>query len=480
MKRFSRWLTLFGIVLLHTTVLWRYGTTLPPLTPPEEVNLANLAHNIAAGHGLVTTVASEFFPFPNRPQPFYMPVVTYALALSNWGTIWGFDPAALRWFNRLLSALTLVLLFVLACRWRISRRMALFAVLWTALDIPYQFSHNVIRADPFNAFWFLLGLWSFTKAEEEGGLGWWTFSGLCLAVALFAHFWLAMYGVIWLALVVLLRRQVRPPVAFATPLAVAGVGWAAYVALDWESFQAVAQLAVRDKTDLPPLTTVFALLGLNDLQPFLGVYPSNAPVWLAPLVAITWSRFRGEPTIKWWQVGLLWIAYFLGHGNLFPWYLGWFAPFGYLAAAWLGDRVIQRSSNKHVAYSLLLLSVIWAGYQFKAVWSCWQAVPDLHRDQMAFLQDLEAELLPHTAVWLFTVPDASFALQRQRPDVEIYVGTGYFAPRFDFNKRVQAMIFVDSWVDQTFLPPHRVKRKWHLQAILDDYTVVWVEVSTGN
>ncbi len=480
MKRLVTWLTLGFIVVLYAAVLWRYDGVLPPLIPPEEVNLTNLAQNVAAGQGLVTTVASEFFPFPGRPQPFYMPVITYAIALSNWGTMWAFDPTVLRWFNRLLGGLNLVMLFVLARRWGISRRFALFASFWTALDIFFQMTNNVLRPDSFNLFWLLVGLWGFTRAEEGQGQRWWAFSGFCFALALFAHFWLAMYVIVWLTIVVLSRRALRSLVSFATPLAAAGAGWAAYAAMNWAHFRAIAQLVVHDKTNVPLSTTIFALLGLNDLRPFLNVYPTNAPIWLAPLIAITWARMRGQKFVKWWHVGLFWVVYFVGHGNLFPWYVGWFTPFGYLAVAWFGDHISSRLASPHVATASLAVALLWAGYQSVAIWRCWQAVPAIERSQAAFLEDLKQDLPFGAHVWLLTVPDASFSLQRERPDLNIYVGTGYFVPRFDFYERVEAMVFVESWqnkmVDTGFLPPYRIKRTWRLKAVLADYTVVWIEM----
>jgi Dolichyl-phosphate-mannose--protein O-mannosyl transferase len=277
---YRRWVyaLLVGVILLvYLSTLHRYGTAIPAAMPPEEISFAGLSRSIAEGKGIVFAIPSEIVPSPaETPRPFLMPVVSYALALSGWGSILGFDLLPLRWFNRILGVLNLLLLILLARRWGVPRGLALLAAFWTSMDIAYQMVSNMVRSDMFSLFGILLGLWAFTQGQQRGGARWWAASGACLALALFAHFWQGFYITAWLALALLWNRRWKGLAAFLIPIVAAGLLWLLFVLQDWSWFLFLSRLMVLDKTP-PGWPTLVWLSGVHVITNLLGIYPSSGP-----------------------------------------------------------------------------------------------------------------------------------------------------------------------------------------------------------
>lgn len=473
----TRWMyiLLIGIILLvYLLVLNRYGTAIPAAMPPEEINFSGLARSIAEGKGAVFTIPSEIVPLPaEQPRRFYVPVLSYVFALSGWGKVWGFDLLPLRWFNRVLGALNLLLLIGLARRWGVPRGLALLAAFWTAMDIVYQLASNLVRSDMFSLFGILLGLWAFTNGWEQQGTRWWLVSGACFAVALFAHFWQAFYITAWLALALLWRRRWKDLAVFLAPCALACFLWLLFVLQDWEWFRLLSRLMVLDKTG-NPMVLVFRLLGFHTFRSILDVYPSNSPVWVAVLLALAWAGIRRHLAAPLWQWGISWIAYGVAYINPHPWYAGWFTPFGYLALALFGSQVVLPRARGQAMRVLLALVLLWSGYQAVQVGRCWQTAPAIHRSHQQFFQELAAELPQGGSFWLRSVPDPSFFLYKSRPDLRLYVGSGYFSYPDGF-QQMDGIIGVTGWLPLSELPPHRIRREWHLASVVIDYLVLWVE-----
>jgi hypothetical protein len=468
---------LIFILLAHLGILWRYGTAIPAPMPPEEYSFTDLSRNIISGRGIVTRVPSELFPFPGVPQPFYVPVVTYAAALGLWGAFRGFDLPTLRELSRWLSALDLLLLYRLALSWGIPRPLSWIAVAWTALDVVYQLTGNIIRSDRFCLTWVLLGVLAFTEGwERRRSPIWWVVSGVCMALSLFAHAWLAAFLTAWLTFLLLLRYPRVLPY-FLSPIGLAVSLWGFYALRDTEQSFLISRLVIQDKTALSPSAFLILGLGVSTLGQVLGAYPSNSPIWLAPLIALTWAWGRGHLRWPGWRIGLIWMAYLTGYLNRHPWYAGWFTPFGYLAVAGLLAALWPSGSAKgdrFVRGALLLLSGAWMAYQGLAVWRNFEAAPRIQAAHQAFFEELARDLPPNASVWLFSVPDPSFYLTRVRPDLTIYVGTGYFAfPYAWFWDRIDVMVFTASWVlPKGVLPPYRTEREWQMPAVLIEYSMM--------
>jgi len=465
------------ILLGYLTVLHRYGTAIPAPMPPEEANLIQMAQNMSEGKGYVTQIPSEFFPFPETPQRMYVPVVSYVAGLSLWGKIWGFDLATMRWFNRIVGALNLILLFHLARQWGIPPGLAVLAVLWTSLDIVYQLVSNIVRADMFSLFWIQLGLLMFGTAWEQDKPVQWITSGICFAIALFAHLWLSFYITAWLVLVLIYGRRWKRLVGFALPSSVAALLWGVYIAQDWSGFIAQSQLMVRDKTSLDVVALLILATGITTLGNVLGAYPSNSPLWIALMLLTSWAGIRKHLSIKGWQWGVIWIAYLTGYLNRHPWYAGWFTPFGYLVLSLFGAQVIMPRVGAWRQRAVLIVLILWTGYQVWQVSRCWQAAPEIAEAHRQFVHDLAASLPDHGSIWLFSVPDPYLELRKTRPDLTLYMGTGYFHfPYQGFLNRLDGMVFVSEWVlPKSILPPYRVRKEWLLPAVRIKYSVLWVE-----
>ncbi|MDW8067653.1 MAG: glycosyltransferase family 39 protein [Anaerolineae bacterium] len=464
-----------AMLVVYLLTLNRYGTAIPATMAPEEISFAYLSRSIAQGKGPVFAIPSEIVPSPTEhPRRFYVPVLSYAFALSGWGKVWGFDLLPLRWFNRILGALNLLLLIRLARCWRIPYGMALLAAFWTSMDIVYQLTSNLVRSDMFCLFWVLIGLWAFTHGWERGGAGWWLASGAGFAVALFAHFWEAFYVAAWLALVLLWSRRWKGLAAFLAPCAVACFLWLLFVLQDWEWFRFLSRVMVQDKTLMDGETLLARLLGTHTFWGVMERYPSNSPVWVAVLLALAWAGLRRDLAAPLWQWGTFWVAYLTGYMNPHSWYAGWFTPFGYLALALFGSQVVLPRARGWAMRVLLVLALVWSGYQAVQVGRCWQAAPAIHRAHQEFFQELATELPVGGSFWVYAVPDPLFFLYPSRPDLTLYVGSGYF-PYPEFFQQLDGIIAVASWVPFSDLPPHRIRQEWLLPGIVIDYYLVWVE-----
>lgn len=460
------------IVLIYLLILNRYGTAIPALMPPEEINFAGLARNIAEGKGAILAIPSEIIPDPAAtPRRLYVPVISYAFALGGWGRIWGFDPLSLRWFNRLIGALDLLLLIGLARRWGLSRWLALLVAFWTAMDVLFQLTSNILRADVFSLFWVLLGLLAFTHGQENGKARWIWISGVCFAVALFAHFLEAVFLFTGLLGILLLERRWKWAVFFGLPGALAGLGWLLYALQDWPWFLTIANLAAQDRVRTGWEVLIVSLLGVQATQPIFGIYPINSPLWLPILVTISWAKFRRRLELPFWKIGVLWLAYLTGYIRFFPFYAAWFTPFGYLALTFLAQLFLKEKQK--LRKGLVILALAWSGYQLIAVGQCWQAAPPIRQAHQAFFQELASELPRNGSLWMLSVPDPSFFLYETRPDLTIYIGSGYFEYP-DFFPQLDGVICVPKWAPPESIP-QRLRREWVLPGVIADYSVLWIE-----
>ncbi len=465
------------LLALYFAVLNRYGTAIPAPVAPEEVNFAALARNIAEGQGAFYTIPSDIVPLPHlEKRRVYIPVLSYALALSGWGkALASFHLLSLRWFSRILGALALVLLLRLAQRWGAPFGLALLGTWWTSMDIAYQLSSNLVRPEMFSLFWILLGLWMFTEAWEHHGASlYWSVSGICFAVALFAHFWLGFYLTAWLIVVLLWRRQWDRVALFLFPITIAGVLWFLFVLQDWEWFLHLSRMTVDDKVPSSGWGGLARVIGLNGVRSLVGLYPSNAPLWSAIVLMWAWAGIRRHVSLPIWQQGTIWVAYWTVFSGGHVWYIGWFTPFGYLTVVLLMAWVWLPQSQKWGQYLLLALVLFWSAYQVTRVTQCWKAAPVIQETHQRFFQELKESLPPHASFGLYSIPDPSFALLETRPDLTLYVASGYTG-QATFFRRLDGVIATPGWGTLWERFPYKVVKVWRLPSVEGSYIVLWVE-----
>ncbi len=124
-----RWLpaiVLAVIVVGFLALLVYYGNRLPPPWC-DDVFFIQPAENLAHGKEMGTPVLDGLMP-SIATRTYWQPPV-YLLALAAWGKVAGFELAAMRWFSRLVGALGLVLLFLLAQQWGLPPTLSLLPVL---------------------------------------------------------------------------------------------------------------------------------------------------------------------------------------------------------------------------------------------------------------------------------------------------------------------------------------------------------------
>ncbi len=143
----GKWRAVLGmtvILAVFLATLCRYGDTW--LVPwHDEAVLVRLAQNFADGRGFRNELLENILPGAEKRTYWQMPV--YPMMLSLWGRLFGFELNALRWFSRCAGVMALLLLFALARRLRLPLWLCLFAVLWTASDLTFQFASNFARPE---------------------------------------------------------------------------------------------------------------------------------------------------------------------------------------------------------------------------------------------------------------------------------------------------------------------------------------------
>ncbi len=406
---------LLALVAGFLGLLGYYGDTLVPVFP-DEITFLQPAEGLARGRGMGTPILDGLLPGIDR-RTYWQPP-GYFLCLALWGKVFGFEPLSARWLSRVLGVLGLLLLWRLALRWGVAKVGAWLCVLWTALDLTYQYGANLARMDILNAVAVMATLFAFTLAWERNdlrALGW---AGIAIAVAVLTHL-IALPLAIGLTFVARRRWGWWGVGVFLFPLALGGALWAVYIAQDVSSFvaQMGAQFARKAMFDDRPFWhSVLFTQGIFGFG-FFGVFPTNAPPFLPFVVLCLYAawRYRALPR---WQAFALALAYMAAALGVEIWYVGWFAPFGYLAIAMAG-REIAKVAPKGQAW-LAALGLLWAVFQTWQVAHAVAAVPMLRADTQRYFAELAKRLPAKAIVVLYSVPDPAFFLQRHRPDLRLY------------------------------------------------------------
>ncbi len=401
-------LLLAGFVIL----LCHYGETVLPVFPDESLFLQP-ARNLTEGKGMGTPALDNLLPGIAH-RTYWQPPV-YFLAMAAWGTVFGFDIAAARWFSRLCGVGVLLLLWLIAHQWGIPKGLAFLCVLWTASDLAFQYNANLGRMDALNALLLLTALAAFT-AYQRDRKGWRAgLAGLSGTLATLTHF-IAIPAVAALLLTLLLQRDKRGTVWFLLPLLVGWLLWLAYAVWDWTGFcgQLAAQFARKGETGWQGL--LLKLPFLNSLVPFYGVFPVNTPpLWFGLLVVSLLAWWRRHFPLTSWQLGCFTAVYLAATIGGELWYVGWFTPFGYLLlTVWLRAFGAQHKALLLGAFCLALL-----GYQWVQVARVVKNVPTLSQQTQQFFAEITTVLPQGACVVLHGVPDPFPFLERRRPDVRM-------------------------------------------------------------
>jgi 4-amino-4-deoxy-L-arabinose transferase-like glycosyltransferase len=156
------------VIIGFVSLLNFYGYALLPYTA-DEICFLQPAQNLAEGKGMGTPVLDDLLPGISQ-RTYWQPPV-YFLVLAVWGKLVGFDVMSSRLLSRVCGVGILLLLWLLALRWGICPQLALVCVIWTALDLTFQYNSNLGRMDTMNAFWLMACLLAFTE-HQRGGKIW--------------------------------------------------------------------------------------------------------------------------------------------------------------------------------------------------------------------------------------------------------------------------------------------------------------------
>jgi len=420
MRRWVPAIVLTAIVVGFLALLVYYGNRLPPPWC-DDVFFIQPAENWARGKGMGTPVLDDLMPGIATRTCWQPPI--YLLALAAWGKVMGFDLATMRWFSRLVGALGLVLLFLLARQWGLPATVSLLPVLWVSLDLVYQYRSNIVRMDVLTATLVMATLLVFGKALRKGDTKLFALTGILAALASLCHF-VSLPILTMLLGTLIIRRDFKALSAFLTPMLLGWSLWLVYAAQDWYAFltQLRYQFALRAEISanaLRDLPSLLEWLMMTHWMDFWGILLSNEPPWILLMGMVLVGAAVRKGILAGWQVAVLVAAYLAAviapTGGLN--YLPLFVPLGYLAVTLIFFTLFQRHGQQII---LLALAALWTGCQLPRFYETVAFVPQLEADTYRFFRGLERHLPKGSTVLLRCFPDPYFHLRRHRPDITIY------------------------------------------------------------
>lgn len=384
----------------------------------DEVVIARLAQNLTEGRGFRNDFLDDLLPSADERTYWQMPV--YPFALSIWGKFFGFELNSLRWFSRICGAVTITLLFALTVKLRLSATAILLSVLWTATDLTFQFASNFVRPDILTCSLLLAA----TLFLVHKPLTSWhcLLAGLSVALSVFSHpialpCWLVCGAII------VKRNGWRDGAIFVLPFLIGFSAWLFYGLQDWHAFTGQLKAHALHKSYPIPHRLAF-LLGTTfwGIQHYLGI-PLNAMPWCAVILAFVWVSWRekGRMFLPRWLVLFAAALYAIVAVGAEAWYPALFVPFGYLILAAMVWLMTEKATTKTVKALLMVAALGWWVYQARVVFLHVSALPEIRRQTMSFVRDLERRL-PERAVVLIGSfsPDPTFALLNSRSDLKFY------------------------------------------------------------
>ena len=401
------------VIIGFVCLLSFYGYALLPFWP-DEICFLQPAQNLAEGKGMGTPALDNLLPGISQ-RTYWQPPV-YFLVLAVWGKLVGFDVMSSRLLSRVCGGGILLLLWLLALRWGICPQLALICVIWTALDLTFQYNSNLGRMDTMNAFWLMACLLTFTEHQRGGKIWQAAAAGFFGALATLTHF-IAVPSVLTLALVLAWRKRWRDLLWFSFPILLGWGMWFIYAAQDWQSFwaQLCYQFARKGESGFAGKLLHFSFL--QALLPLYGVFVVNSPpIWL-PLTLVSALAWKQRAlSLHGWQLAFLLAVYCSAAFGGELWYVGWFTPFGYLLLSLWFQQAFKENRWR---FALVGLCLLWCSYQGFMVGQALSSVQGLKAEIDRFNFELAAVLPKGVQVLLHGVPDPFPTLQRLRPDLRL-------------------------------------------------------------
>ncbi|MER3501618.1 MAG: hypothetical protein C4295_09150 [Candidatus Fervidibacterota bacterium] len=465
------------LIVTFLALLCYYGETMMPVIPDESLFLQP-AQSLAEGQGMGTPALDDLLPGISQ-RTYWQPPV-YFLALAAWGEAFGFTIASTRWFSRFCAVGVLLLLWAMAKRFGASNGLAFLCVLWTSLDLAFQYNANRGRMDSLNAL-LILGSWLALEAHRRDGKVWQALlAGFMGSLATLTHF-LAIPVTALMAISLFWRKQWLACLAFLLPFGIGWGFWLLYAMQDWHGF--VAQLLLQfarkaEETDFAGIAV--KMLFLQSLVPLFGVFPVNTPpIWFA-LIAVSlwaWHRHRlfGGAQVAMWVA--LYVAAALG-GEV--WYVGWFIPFGYLLLTVWANFLWAQSPKRQI---LLAIGILWGGFQSVQVVRVFSAIPSLKAETERFQKEIVKVLPPQAKVILHSVPDPFPTLRRVRPDLQL-VQLSPTPMNPDTLQRLQEhysfFVGIEDWGKSRTRLSLQPQKEWRFQVLDRGWVVKVCEVCGAN
>jgi len=390
-----------------------YGYALLPYSP-DEICFLQPAQNLAEGKGMGTPALDDLLPGISQ-RTYWQPPV-YFLVLAVWGKLAGFDVMSSRLLSRVCGVGVLLLLWLLALRWGVHPQLALICVIWTSLDLTFQYNSNLGRMDTMNALWLMACLLAFTENQRSGKIWQATIAGFFGALATLTHF-IAIPSVLTLALFLAWRKRWRDLLWFSLPILLGWGAWLVYAAQDWQSFWSQLCYQFARKGESGFAGKLLHLLFLQALFPFSGVFAVNSPpVWL-PLTLVSALAWKQRAlSLRGWQLAFFLAVYLSASFGGELCYIGWFTPFGYLLLSLWFQQAFKENRWRFVLVGLCLL---WCSYQGFRVGQALSSVQSLKAEIDRFNFELATVLPEGAQVLLHGLPDPFPTLQRLRPDLRL-------------------------------------------------------------
>jgi hypothetical protein len=464
------WFALTAIVCGLLFLLHCYGTALLPFVPDESLFLQP-AHGLAVGKGMGTPALDDLLPGIAR-RTYWQPPL-YFLVAAAWGKLAGFEIVAMRWLSRLCAVGVIVLLWLLARQWGLERGWALLCVLWTALDLAFQYDANIARMDMLSALWLMGCLSAFTLHQRDGKEWQAGVAGVLGALATLTHL-ITLPTVTIVGLVLGWQRRKRSLVWFVLPIVMVWVFGLFYAAQDWQSWwgQLGAQFLRKGEAGLEAIG--LRLLFLQSLLPLFGVFATNMlPIWF-PLVFLSlWSLGRKSSPLTLWQTSALSATYMAAALGGEVWYIGWWTPFGaLLLGCWLNALSTQWSRHK---IRWMVLGILLVGWQGVKVAQVWASLSTLSGDINRFFAEVQGILPEGATVILHSIPDPFPVLQRTRHDLRLIQlsPTPMVRQALERNfQRAQYLVGITGWVkNRTGIALGTVQKEWRFRASAGTWVV---------
>lgn len=454
-----------------------YGYALIPIFH-DEIYFLQPAQNLAEGKGMGTPALDELLPGISQ-RTYWQPPV-YFLTLAMWGKLVGFDIMLARWMSRLFGVGVLLLLYLLALKWGVHPRLALICMIWTALDLSFQYNSNIARMDTFNAFLTITCLLIFTSYQQNRK-SWQAFaSGLFGALATLTHF-IAIPPIFILFLALIWRKNRRDLSWFLLPITFGWAMWLIYAAQDWSSFWTQLHSQFVRKGEIGFLGKLIQLLFPQSVLPFFGVFSVNSPpIWFSLLLASILGWKRKFLPLSGWQFAFILSIYCSAALGGELWYVGWFTPFGYLLLSLWLQQAFQENRWRFILVGLCLL---WIGYQSIKVGQALSSVRSLKTNIDRFNTELASLLPPNSQILIYGLPDPVLNLLQLRPDLRIIILSPTPMQQEAFKRILQSSDFfvgISEWGQRRGLPLSTPKQEWSFSTPLGSWSVGLFPLKEAN